>query len=330
MDLKNKTILVTGAGGFIGSHLTEKLVSHGAKVKAMVHYNSMSNTGNLKFLPNDIKDSIELIFADITDPFYTSQIIKGCDVVFHLAALIAIPFSYVSPLSYFKTNVEGTLNVMQACRSNCVSKVIHTSTSECYGTALYTPIDELHQLQGQSPYSASKIGADKLVESLYRSFELPVATIRPFNTFGPRQSARAIIPTIISQILSGKNQIKLGSLSPIRDLNFIDDTVDGFLKIAESEQSVGQVINIGSGIGRSIGDILEIIQQCIGKKISVIEDPIRIRPEKSEVMNLVCSNKKAKDLVGWEQKHDIVESIQKTITFIKENLYLYNPEIYNV
>jgi NAD dependent epimerase/dehydratase len=330
LELKEKKILVTGAGGFIGSHLTEELIKLGANIRAFVHYNSRNEWGLLELLPNEIKNEIDVFSGDIQDNIAVRKAVKDVDVVFHLAALIGIPYSYTAPESYINTNVKGTLNVMQACLDEGVEKVVHTSTSEVYGTAKYVPIDEKHPLQGQSPYSASKIGADKIAESYFLSFNLPVATIRPFNTYGPRQSARAVIPTIISQGLSS-GIIKLGSLTPIRDLNYVKDTVDGFIKVAESSKSIGEVINIGNGKGVTIGELAEKITTLIDKpNLKISCDENRIRPEKSEVMELICDNSKAKKLLGWEPKHSLDEGLRETINWIKEHQKLYKSNIYNV
>ena len=327
--MKNKKVLVTGAGGFIGSHLTEELVKSGAKVRALAHYNSRNDWGLIDLLPKEIKQELEVITGDIQDPFMIRKAVKGCAVVFHLAALIAIPYSYIAPESYVNVNIKGTLNVLQACLEEGVEKVVHTSTSETYGTAQYTPIDEKHPLQGQSPYSASKIGADKIAESFYRSFGLPVATTRPFNTYGPRQSARAIIPTIITQALVS-SEVNLGLLTPVRDLTYVKDTVAGFLKVAESDKSVGEVINIGTGCGITIGDLAEKIIGFVGKDVTIVRDEQRVRPEKSEVMQLLCDNRKAKELIGWEPRYALEEGLRGTIKWIKKNLDLYKAGIYNV
>lgn len=330
IKLKSKRILITGAGGFIGSHLVERLVGEGCKVRAMVHYNSSGIWGNLELLTDEVKQAIEVFPGDITDPFSVLKAVEGCDWVFHLAALIAIPYSYTAPQSYVATNVAGTLNVMEASRRCGVEKVVHTSTSETYGTAIYTPIDEKHPLQGQSPYSASKIGADKIAESYYCSFNLPVATIRPFNTYGPRQSARAVIPTIISQVLAGKRKINLGSISPIRDFSYVKDTVDGFVKIAVSNRSMGEVINVGFGEGITIGKLAEMIIKIIGKEVEIVSDDLRIRPENSEVMELICANDKARKLIGWKPRHTLSEGIKETLGYIEKNLHRYKADIYNV
>ncbi len=329
VGLNNKKVLVTGAGGFIGSHLTEKLVEMGAKVRAFIHYNSRNSYGNLEFLGKDKLAGIEIRTGDVTDPFSVSKAVEGCDVVFHLAALIAIPYSYAAPASYVATNVTGTLNVMQACLAHGVKKVVHTSTSETYGTAIYAPIDEKHPLQGQSPYSASKIGADKIAESFHCSFNLPVATIRPFNTFGPRQSARAVIPTIISQALAS-DSVKLGSLTPVRDFNFVRDTVRGFILIAESDESLGQVINIGSGREITIGELAKRIIGILGGGKKIVTDTDRVRPENSEVMKLLANNARALSLVGYAPEYTIDDGLRETISFVKNNPGFYKTDIYNV
>jgi len=324
-----KNILVTGAGGFIGSHLASELVQRGYHVRAFIHYNSRSNIGNLEFLDHQLLKEIDVHFGNIEDFHSIKKSMTGTDTVFHLAALIAIPYSYDAPASYVRTNVQGTLNVMQACLECGITKVVHTSTSETYGTAIYTPIDEKHPLQGQSPYSASKIGADKIVESYYRSFNLPAATIRPFNTFGPRQSARAVIPTVISQAMTSINKsIKLGLLTPVRDLTFVGDTVDGFIKIAQSEQTVGETINIGFGSGITIGQLAMEIINLIDPEIKIISEESRLRPEKSEVMELICDNSKAKSLLGWTPKTDLRSGLNLTIDFIRKHLSLYKPDTY--
>lgn len=330
MNIKEKNVLVTGAGGFIGSHLTEELVKRGVNVRAFVHYNSRNDWGLLEFLPDNVKNEIEVFSGDVQDSIAVKKSIKDVDVIFHLAALIGIPYSYIAPESYINTNIKGTLNMMQACLDEGVEKVVHTSTSEVYGTAKYVPIDEKHPLQGQSPYSASKIAADKIAESYYLSFNLPVSTIRPFNTFGPRQSARAVIPTIISQALSS-DVIELGSLTPIRDLTYVKDTVTGFINVAESSKSIGEVINTGNGKGITVGELTEKIISLTGipdLKISCNEK--RIRPEKSEVKELICDNSKAKKMLGWEPKYSLEEGLRETINWIKEHQRIYKPGIYNV
>ena len=330
INLKNKTVLITGSEGFIGSHLVERLVVLGVHVKAFCLYNSFNSLGWIESFDPKIRAQLEIVMGDIRDPFSIRKAVKGCDIVFHLAALIAIPYSYTAPASYVDTNVKGTLNVLQACLEEKVEKMIHTSTSETYGTAQYVPIDEAHPLQGQSPYSASKIGADMMAESYYRSFGLPVAIIRPFNTYGPRQSARAIIPTIISQILSGKRQIKLGSLTPTRDLNYVADTVEGFIKIAQSPQTVGTVTNIGSGYEISIATLAKKIIDLTGESIEIVCDEDRLRPENSEVFRLWAQNQKAKELAGWEPTVSLDEGLLKTLDWMRQNLQFYKPDIYNV
>ncbi len=323
-------VLVTGAGGFIGSHLTELLVRKGEKVRAFVHYNSCSNWGWIDTLPNDIKESIEIFSGDIRDAYGVKEAMKGCDGVFHLAALIAIPFSYHSPATYVETNVTGTLNVLQAARELGVSRVLVTSTSEVYGTAKYVPIDENHPYQGQSPYSATKIGADRLAESFYRSFELPVTIVRPFNTFGPRQSARAVIPTIITQLLTGKEEIKLGSLTPTRDFNYVKDTANGFYEIYRSSKAIGQEINISTQKEISIGELANELIKQINPKAVVVCDEIRLRPEKSEVNRLLGCNSKIHELTDWKQQYSFKEGLVETIEFLRNNLDKYKANIYNI
>lgn len=330
MNIKNKNVVVTGAGGFIPSHLTEELVRRGANVKALVHYNSRNDNGMLRLADPELVDKVEILHGDITDPYYVKQVTKDADVVFHLAALIGIPYSYIAPEQYVNVNIKGTLNVLQAALENGVGKVVHTSTSETYGTAIYTPIDESHPLQGQSPYSASKIGADKLAESYYLSFDLPVATIRPFNTFGPRQSARAVIPTIISQALV-TDEIHVGSLDPVRDMTFVKDTVNGFIAVATSEKSVGEVINVGTGKGHTIGDILSTILKIVDKEyIKIATDVQRVRPVKSEVMELICDNSKAKRLADWEPQYTLEEGLRLTVDWFKGHTNLYDTKGYVV
>lgn len=330
MNWNNKKVLVTGSAGFIGSNLVESLVAKGAKVTAFVHYNFQNNWGNLERLSKDVKDSIEVFQGDLQDGYSVAKACKGQNIVFHLGALIAIPYSYIAPNSYVNTNITGTLNVMQASLDNNVEKVIHTSTSETYGTAIYTPIDENHPLQGQSPYSASKIGADKIAESYFRSFDLPVATIRPFNCFGPRQSARAVIPTIISQLVKSPKEIKLGSLTPVRDFTFVKDTARGFIKMAESPDAVGKVINVGNGKGITIGELAKMIADLMKKEVTFFADESRVRPYKSEVFTLICDNKKAKEVIDWVPEYSLSQGLQETIKFIEENIEIYKPEIYNV
>lgn len=329
MQWSEKRVLVTGAGGFIGSHLTEKLANLGAKLRAFIRYNSRNDLGMFELLPPNIKEKIEVVMGDLRDSETMRDTIEDVDIIFHLGALIAIPYSYIRPKEVVETNIMGTLNVLSASKSFGVEKVIHTSTSEVYGTAKYVPIDEKHPLQGQSPYSASKIGADKIAESFYRSYALPVAIARPFNTYGPRQSARSVIPTIISQALSN-DKIYLGSIHPTRDLTYIEDTIDGFIKIAESEHSIGEVINIGSNFEISIGDLTTKIVSLINKKIEVISDPERIRPQNSEVERLWADNSKAKELVHWQPSVSLEEGLNRTIEWMKRNSGKYKANIYNV
>ena len=328
--LKNKVVLATGADGFIGSHLTEMLVKQGAKVKALSYYNSFNYWGWLEDI--DCLDDVEVLTGDVRDPHYCKHIAKGVDVVFHLAALIAIPYSYVAPDSYVDTNIKGTLNICQSALENGCERVIHTSTSEVYGTAQYVPIDEKHPLQPQSPYSATKIGADAMAMSFHSAFDLPATIARPFNTYGPRQSARAIIPTIITQIASGKNELKLGDLTPTRDLNYIEDTCRGFIALAECEEAIGEVINIGSNYEISMGEVVNLIKELMNSDIEVVEEKERIRPEKSEVFRLWCDNRKIRELTGFEPKYSIREGLKKTIVWFTnpDNLRKYKSDIYNV
>ena len=330
MNLQGKKVLITGAEGFIGSHLTERLVELGADVTALAQYNSFNNWGWIDTFDKKVKDSIKVVTGDIREYDGMKRIVKGQDVVFHLAALIAIPYSYLSPMAYVRTNVEGTTNVLEACREYDVEKIVHTSTSETYGTALYVPIDEKHPMQGQSPYSASKIGADKMAESYQKSFNMPIATIRPFNTYGPRQSARAVIPTIISQILAGKREIKLGSLTPTRDFNFVKDTAEAFIKIAESERTIGEVINSGSNYEITIGETVKKIISIIGKDVKILCDDERLRPENSEVNRLWADNAKIRELTGWKPNYDIDKGLEETVAWIKNNMQYFKTDIYNV
>jgi NAD dependent epimerase/dehydratase len=336
MNLRGKKILVTGADGFIGSHLTEELVRQGHDVRAFVFYNSFNSWGWLDSSDEEIRRSLDVFAGDVRDPHGVRQAMKDCDVVFHLAALIAIPYSYHSPDTYVDTNVKGTLNVVQAARELGVEKVVHTSTSEIYGTARYVPIDEEHPHLGQSPYSASKIGADQIALSFHLSFGTPVGIIRPFNTYGPRQSARAVIPTIISQIATGSCKIKLGSLHPTRDFNYVKDSVRGFIAFAESDRSVGEVINIASNYEISIGDTVQTIASLMGRKIEVESDDERVRPELSEVERLWGANDKAKQLLGWEPEYGGIEGFRRgldeTIEWFTrpENLSKYKAGIYNI
>lgn len=325
-----KNVLVTGADGFIGSHLTESLLEKGYKVKAFVYYNSFGKWGWLDSLPQEKLDEVEVFAGDIRDPNGVRTAMRGVDQVFHLAALIAIPFSYHSPDSYVDTNIKGTLNVLQAARDLGTEKLMITSTSEVYGTAQYTPIDERHPFQGQSPYSATKIGADRLAESFYRSFGLPVAIVRPFNTYGPRQSARAVIPTIISQLLSGREEIRLGSLSPTRDFNYVKDTAAGFITIAESGRTVGQEINIAAQREISIGELAKTIIDRINPRARIVCDGQRLRPDKSEVNRLLGSNARLKELTDWTQSYTFEQGIDETIAWMRQNMAWYKADIYNI
>lgn len=325
-----KKVLVTGADGFIGSHLTESLLERGYDVKAFTLYNSFNTWGWLDSLPKEKLDQIEIFSGDVRDPNGVREAMRGVDGVFHLAALIAIPFSYHSPDSYVDTNIKGTLNVLQAARELGTERIMITSTSEVYGTAQYVPIDEKHPFQGQSPYSATKIGADRLAESFYRSFNLPVSIVRPFNTYGPRQSARAVIPTIISQLLSGKKVIKLGSLTPTRDFNYVKDTAAGFIAIAESEQTIGEELNIATQKEISIGELANEIISQINPAAEIVCDEQRLRPEKSEVNRLLGSNEKIKRLTTWEPKYTFGQGIAETIEWLRDNLDRYKTDIYNV
>ena len=323
-------ILVTGAEGFIGSHLTELLVNEGYDVRAMVQYNSFNNWGWIDTFDEKIKNKVEIFLGDVRDPNGVKKAMEGCDAVFHLAALIAIPYSYYSPDMYVDTNIKGTLNILQAARELKTKRILVTSTSEVYGTAQYVPIDEKHPYQGQSPYSATKIGADRLAESFYRSFNLPVTIVRPFNTFGPRQSARAVIPTIITQLLSGKEEIKLGSLTPTRDFNYVKDTANGFLEIYKSDKTIGEEINIATQKEISIGEVADELIKQINPNAKIICDEQRLRPEKSEVNRLLGSNKKIMSLTDWKPQYSFEEGIKETIEFLKNNIDKYKADIYNV
>lgn len=327
-----KKAVVTGSDGFIGSHLVEALMDGGYQVRAFVLYNSFNSWGWLDTFPKEKLRDIEIFPGDVRDPNGARRAVAGMDVVFHLAALIGIPFSYHSPDLYIDTNVKGTLNILQACRDHDVERVLVTSTSEVYGTALYAPIDEGHPLQGQSPYSASKIGADKIAESFHLSFGLPVITARPFNTYGPRQSARAVIPTIISQILAGDRRVKLGSLDPTRDLNYVEDTCRGFLALANCDEAVGRTVNIGSGREISVGDLAGMIIRFIGADIEIETTDERTRPKESEVERLLCDNHLIRELTGWEPIVSLEEGLRKTIDWMghKANLGMYKHDVYNV
>jgi len=336
MNLNNKKILVTGADGFIGSHLTEELVRRGYNVRAFVLYNSFNSWGWLDHSEPEIKKSIEIFAGDVRDPHGVRQAMKGCDIVFHLAALISIPYSYYSPDTYIDTNVKGSLNIVQAARELGISKVIHTSTSEVYGTARFVPITEDHPLQGQSPYSASKIGADQIAMSFYHAFNTPVSIVRPFNTYGPRQSVRAVIPTVITQIACGARKIELGSLHPTRDFNYVKDMVKGFIAAAESDQTIGEVINIGSNFEISVGETAELIAEIMSVKMEIEIKAERLRPEKSEVERLWADNAKAKRLLNWEPqfggKEGLKRGLRETIAWFnnQENLRMYKVDIYNI
>jgi dTDP-glucose 4,6-dehydratase len=329
MDWKDKKVMVTGAGGFIGSHLVERLAELGAKVRAFVRYNSRNDRGLLEILPEYAQKQIEVIAGDLRDSGSVRVAVKDVQIVFHLGASIAIPYSYVNPRDAIETNVIGTLNVLNAVKDYGVEKMIQTSSSEVYGTALYCPIDEKHPLQAQSPYAASKVASDKLAESFHLSYDLPVATIRPFNTYGPRQSARAVIPTIITQVLSF-DSVSLGSLYPTRDFIYVEDTVDGFIKMAESPLTIGEVINVGTGIEISIGDLADKIISIIGKEAEVVSEANRIRPSASEIKRLVADNTKARKLMGWEPKISLDEGLNRTIRWVSKFLDRYKVDIYNV
>jgi len=325
-----KRVLVTGAGGFIGSHLVEDLVEEGNDVRAFIHYNSFNTWGWLDSFPKEKLRQIEIFTGDIRDPNGVRKALIDIDEVYHLAALIAIPFSYHSPDSYIDTNIKGTLNVLQAARDLETKRILITSTSEVYGTAKYVPIDEKHPFQGQSPYSATKIGADRLAESFYRSFDMPITIVRPFNTYGPRQSARAVIPTIIMQLLAGKEEIRLGSLTPTRDFNYVKDTVQGFIEIGKSEKTIGEEINIASQEEISIGKLAEELVKLINPRARIVCDAKRMRPDKSEVNRLIGLNEKIKSLTKWKPKYTIKEGLAETIKWIRDNLDKYKVDIYNV
>jgi NAD dependent epimerase/dehydratase len=327
MQWQGKKVLVTGAGGFIGSHLTERLASLGAATTALLRYTSTGSRGWLEASP--LADDIECVWGDIRDADGVRRALRDVDTVFHLAALIGIPYSYEAPSSYVATNVVGTLNVLQAARENGVRCVVQTSTSEVYGSAQYTPIDEAHPLQGQSPYAATKIGADKLAESFHLSFALPVVTVRPFNTFGPRQSARAIVPTIVSQCLDG-DRVRLGNLEPTRDLNFVTNTVEGFLAAASTPAAVGQTINLGSGREIRMGDLLTLITDVLGRKVHVEVEEQRVRPAGSEVSRLLADNRRAREVLGWEPRVSLEEGLRQTVAWLKEHRALYRSQSYTV
>lgn len=328
MKLNKKSVLITGASGFIGSHLIEKLVELECEVKAFVKYNFQNDWGWLEH--SEVKNEIEIYAGDIRDYDIVYEAVRDVDVVFHLAALIGIPYSYISPLAYIKTNVEGTYNVLQAVRQQEIKKVVVTSTSETYGTAQYIPIDESHPMVGQSPYSASKISADQLAISYHKSFDIPVTIARPFNTYGPRQSARAIIPTIITQTLNEQKKIKLGNLSPTRDFNYVKDTVDGFIALAESEETIGEITNICSNTEISMRKTVNLIMELIGEDIEIVVDQDRVRPDKSEVDRLYGDNSKIKKLTSWKPKYNLKEGLKETISWFEDNMEFYKPEIYNL
>lgn len=330
LDVQGKIVLVTGAAGFIPSHLCEALVAQGAHVRAFVHYDSRPSLGNLEYLPKDAADALEIVSGDVQDPFFVRRAVEGCDIVFHLAALIGIPFSYAAPEAYVRTNIQGTLNILQACRDAQTPRLIHTSTSETYGTARYVPIDEAHPLQAQSPYSASKIAADKLVESYFLSFGLPVVVVRPFNTYGPRQSARAVIPTIAGQLLAGSKTLYLGSLEPVRDLTYVTDTARGFILAATTEGIEGQVINLGTGRGVSVGELAETLMGIVGRSVPIGSDEERVRPEGSEVMRLICSADRARDQLGWEPMVSLEEGLAQVVGFLSKHPEHLRPGRYAV
>lgn len=321
-------VLVTGAGGFIGSHLAEALVLHDVPVRAMLRYSSRADTGNLEFVPTRIREKLEILRGDIRDPHFVQRACAGCSAVFHLAALIGIPYSYQAPSDYAATNVIGTLNVLEAARTQGLDRVIHISTSEAYGTAQSRPIAESHPLVAQSPYSATKIGADKLAESYHHSFGLPVVTVRPFNTYGPRQSARAIVPTILAQLLSGCASLRLGSLEPERDLTFVSDTVEGILTVGTCDAAIGRAVNLGTGKTQSIGDLARKCMAVVGRQVPIESEHERIRPPQSEVMALVSDNRLARSLGGWEPRVDLDQGLKHCMTFVREHQQMYRPEEY--
>jgi NAD dependent epimerase/dehydratase len=328
-DWAGRRVLVTGAGGFIASHLTDLLVTSGAHVRAYVHYNSRSDWGHLEDLDPAVRDTLEIVPGDVQDPFSVARAVRGCDTVFHLAALIGIPYSYVAPQTYVATNVTGTLNVLEAAREADVRRVVHTSTSETYGTARYTPIDENHPLQGQSPYSASKIGADKLAESYHRSFALPVVTLRPFNTYGPRQSLRAVIPTIAAQALSD-GPVRLGSLTPVRDFTFVTDTARAFLAVAESSEAVGRTLNCGAGKGIAISDLAALILEIVGSDAPIEAEESRVRPEASEVFELICDNRALSEATGWAPEVALRDGLTTVVDWLRDRLPSVRAHLYHV
>jgi NAD dependent epimerase/dehydratase len=330
MPFTNKRVLVTGAAGFIGSHLVQRLLALGGKVRAMTHYRSEPSLHNLKFLTQDEMTRVEVIRGNIEDAYFVRDAVEGCDTVFHLAALVDIPYSYIAPASYVATNVQGTLNVLEACRREGTPRLVHTSTSECYGTARYTPINEEHPLQGQSPYSASKIAADKIVESYYKSFELPVVTIRPFNTFGPRQSARAVIPTIIVQLMSGAKSLKLGALAPVRDFTFVADTAEGLIRGASAGDVSGETFNLGFGKGIAIGELARRIMDLASITVPIETEELRLRPPGSEVMALISDNSRTLARLGWSPQISLENGLLQTIEFVHQHSEFYRANSHGV
>ena len=326
--MSQERVLVTGAGGFIGSHLVDRLVREGDEVRAFVHYNCRNHYGWIEDLEEEVQQALDVFPGDLRDPFAVRKSVRGCRKIYHLGALIAIPYSYIAPMGFVETNVKGTLNMLQAALDEDVELFVHTSTSETYGTAQYVPIDEAHPLQGQSPYSASKIGADKLAESYHLSFGLPLVIVRPFNTYGPRQSGRAVIPTIIGQALAG-TEIRLGSLEPVRDLTFVSDIVEGFIRAGRAKNIVGEAINLGCGEGISIGDLVSKIKSLLNLQVPIVQEVQRVRPEKSEVLELVCNGQKAIDLLGWRPKVTLEQGLKETIEWMRCNLHLYRVDVYN-
>lgn len=330
MNWRGTRVLVTGAGGFIGSHLVEELARRGARVRALVRYNARASRGLLERIDPELAARVEVVAGDVRDRGFMDGLARSQEVAFHLAALIAIPYSYQAPESFVDTNVRGTLNVLEACLRRGVRRLVHTSTSEVYGTALYAPMDERHPLQGQSPYSASKIGADALAESFHRSFGLPVAVARPFNAFGPRQSARAVLPAIMSQLLAGPGELRLGALDPVRDFTYVADTVRGFLAVAASPRAVGEVVNIGSGRATSIGQAAARVQRLLGVRAWVRKDEERVRPDKSEVRRLLCDNRKALRLAGWRPRYSFDEGLALALDYVRAHLDEHRPGTYSV
>lgn len=329
MTLAGRNVLITGAGGFIGSHLTELLVAQGARVRAVVHYNGRGDLGNLALVDPDVQRQVDVVLSDVRDRTAMRKAVEGCDVVFHLAALIGIPYSYQAPQSYIDVNIVGTLNLLEACRDVGVARMVHTSTSETYGTAQYVPIDEKHPLHAQSPYAATKVGADQLAYSYFASFGTPVVTVRPFNTYGPRQSMRAVIPTIIAQALAG-DRLKLGSLTPVRDFLYVRDTARGFIAAATADNVLGEVLNLGTGTGVTVGDVVDRVAKRLGKKLHVTTSDDRVRPEKSEVLQLLCSAEKSKKLTGWTPTVDLDTGLAETIEWIAKHQDRYRPDRYAV